>query len=414
MNRFLDPEFRPLLRGLEALPLSQDGSGGRKFVLRDISRLSEAFLTVSDVALHAISLVNGNRNAGEICTAFKQTTRLDIDEATVAHLFEQLDSAHFIDGPSFESYYRDLHDDYVGRGVRDMADAEELGVDASGRIFADMLSAADDFEGIDPSQIRGVIAPHLDYPRGAPCYGRTYNLLRRRRTPDRVVILGFNHFGRSTSVVATGSSFSTPLGITAVDTEFLDSLEAQCGPLRQFELDHVHEHSVALQVVWLQYIYGADSCRIVPLLCPDPCGPSGTRPYDGCGVDLREFAQALGSLCTADEQDTLLVAGADLSHVGRAFGDDRDIDDTFLSLVEERDNAALQALVTGGPDAFVSEVTRDGNSTRICSTGCIFALATALSAGSADGKGSPTLGGYHQASSPEIDTCVTCSSLVYC
>src|SRR5439155_18099510 len=163
-------------------------------------------------------------------------------------------------------------------------------------------------------------APHLDFPRGRPAYGAGYDALRRAvacgAAPRRVVILGTNHFGRSRSVVATEKDFQTPWGALETDREFLSRLQSACrAKLAPYELDHLREHSIELQAVWLRHVLGGEA-RIVSFLCPDPSGPRGTAPGDPGGVDLREFALALGQLLRDDPEPTLLVASADLSHVG--------------------------------------------------------------------------------------------------
>jgi AmmeMemoRadiSam system protein B len=252
-----------------------------------------------------------------------------------------------------------------------------------------------------------LVAPHLDYVRGEPCYVAAYGALRGRPAPTRVVILGTNHFGRSPSVVATVSSFSTPLGTTRPDVAFLEALEKQCGNLRTYELDHLREHSIELQVTWLQYLFGAGSFEIVPFLCPDPCGPTGTLPSDGQGVDLADFARMLGDLVAAKDGDTLIVAGADLTHVGAAFGDERELDDTFLEEVRQRDVSLLDSLSMSDPASFLRSAAQNGNATRVCSAGCVFVLATALP------QTTGTLLRYHQAVDQPSQTCVTCAAIVF-
>jgi AmmeMemoRadiSam system protein B len=317
-----------------------------------------------------------------------------------------LEDAHFLEGSGFEALYQSLLHEYRNGQTREMPHASALGIiDDSGAMFEEMLA---DVNGPAPSAtVVGLIAPHLDYPRGRPCYTAAYATLRNRPTPARVIILGTNHFGRSTSVVATGNDFATPLGVTPVDRTFLEKLEERCGDLRTFELDHAREHSIELQVAWLQHVFGVDSFTIVPLLCPDPCGPTGTAPLDGRGVDLREFALTLGELVRTDADETLIVAGADLSHVGAAFGDERPLDDAFLDEVQKRDRRALDRLRTGEVDAFLQCVAEQENPTRVCSAGCIFVLATALPDASA------SILGYHQAVDPSTQTCVTCAAAAF-
>jgi len=221
------------------------------------------------------------------------------------------------------------------------------------------------------------------------------------------VILGTNHFGRSASVVTTGSDFATPLGTTHTDTDFIERLEERCGDLRAFELDHLREHSVELQLAWLQHLFGADSFELAAFLCPDPCGPTGTAPAAGNGVDLRDFAQTLGAIVAEDARDTLLVAGADMSHVGANFGDDRRLDDEYLRKVRDHDETALSLLASEGTEGWLRYLAQDGNPTHVCSVGCVFALAAAL-----DGASATRLG-YHQAVDLATQTCVTCAAVVY-
>jgi AmmeMemoRadiSam system protein B len=223
------------------------------------------------------------------------------------------------------------------------------------------------------------------------------------------VILGTNHFGRGTGPVATGRDFQTPLGTTRTDRGFVSRLSERLGiDLCEHEFDHQQEHSVELQVLLLQHLLGPTAFQIVPVLCHDPCGPTGTGSYDGKGADLQAFARALGELVREEEASTstIIIAGADLSHVGRRFGDDRDLDAAFLAHVERHDRIALSRLVdSADAEPFVATLRGHQNSTRVCSAGCIYALRTALPAAQVE------LLRYHQAVDTDSDTCVTCSAI---
>jgi predicted class III extradiol MEMO1 family dioxygenase len=414
-----DPTYKPRLRPVEAFPL-HEGDGGTIGV-RDRSGLSEVMLSLSAPALHIMSMMNGDHTCDDIRRQFQASFGRTLAEGTLHSMVNHLEKAHFLEGSGFEAYYQSLLDEYRSKRTREMPHAAALGiVDGSGSIFDEMLA---DVDGqVSPGKVVGLIAPHLDYPRGRPCYAAAYATLRNRPPPDRVIILGTNHFGRSTSVVATGVDFATPLGVTRVDTTFLGKLEERCGDLRTFELDHAREHSIELQVAWLQHFFSADAFTIVPLLCPDPCGPTihpgsqvgptlkGVGPewaLDGRGVDLREFALVLGELVRNDSGATLIVAGADLSHVGAAFGDERTLDEAFLEEVRQRDRQALDRLQTGEVGAFLQCVAKQENPTRVCSAGCIFVLATALPDASA------SVLDYHQAVDLPTQTCVTCAAVAF-
>jgi len=398
-----DPTFKPRLRPVE--PIRLDTENGTAIVLRDRAGLCEAVLTVSEAALLLMTLFDGEQTCDEIRRAFLAQFGHPLAAEKLQSVVEQLDRAKFLDGPSFDAYYDSLLLAYRRGGTRRMRAGMLPGLDGSGRMFEQMLAGSDDAGVAQP--IAGFIAPHLDYPRGRPCYAAAYATLRHRRRPERVVILGTNHFGRSNTVVATANDFVTPFGTTRTDRGLLDQLESRCGDLRTFELDHLREHSVELQVAWLQHLYGAGSFRLLAVLCPDPCGPSGTQPSDGKGVNLRDFATILGEVLAADADDTLLIAGADLSHVGAAFGDQRTLDDAFLGAVRRRDQGALARLAAGDPEGFRDTLAEDSNPTRVCSAGCIFVLATVLK------SKTPTLLAYHQAVDIPTQTCVTCAAVAY-
>lgn len=396
---------KPQLRLLETFAVPAEHGGETTIGLRDPSGLSDVVLTLSPAALFLMALMDGTRDYAAIRAEFHATHGHDVPRDTFVRVVDQLEQAMFLEGPGFEAHYEQLQAAYRAAAVRPMPHAGSMGLDAQGSIFRKILAQHAPLPKARP--VRGVIAPHLDYGRGAACYAWSYGALQNLPAPRRVVVLGTNHFGRSASVVATVQSFETPLGVSACDVEFLGRIEERCGDLRRFEFDHAREHSVELQVGWLQYLFGAEAFRMVAVLCPDPCGPTRTAPHNGVSVDLRTFAHALGDLLRTDGEDTLLVAGADLSHVGAAFGDDRALDDSFLSEVAAHNRSALAALERGDPEAFLDEHAAIGNPTRVCSVGCLYALATALYPVRC------TLLKYHQAVDQASQTGVTCAAAVY-
>jgi len=399
-------EQRPKLRPVEAVPLG-DGRRGQ-FALHDPTGLSEAMLTVSEPALFILALFDGRHALTEVMERFQSRYGQAVREQTLTDMVKNLDRARLLEGEAFESHMNGLRAEYRAATVRASVYGQSLGDRDEVEAYLREMLPRHEGNANGDGRIVGLIAPHLDYPRGAPCYEKAYGRLHGRTPPDRCVILGTNHFGLSTCVVATSKSFATPLGVTETDVSFLESVERRCGhELRGHELDHRREHSVEIQVMCLQHLFGADRFKIVPFLCPDPCGPSGTRPRDGEGVDLREFAEALRDVIAESGGDTLVVAGADLSHVGSQFGDTFTLDPAFLRFLEERDRRALAHLESAKPEAFVEALAADENVTRVCSAGCMYVAAVVL-------RGAcPTLQSYHQAFNPEIQICVTCAAITY-
>lgn len=405
------PHEYPRLRPVELLPgFTKEGT----VLLRDPSGLAAGVLAVTPPVLTLLARMDGKHRRLELQAAFaRQFGEILLSEELDA-LLARLEESGFLEGESFERYYAGLVQEYLRAPYRPLRDRNGLGapVDSLGgflnAILDDDRTANDARPATDNGRLVGLIAPHLDYPRGRPCYAASYRLLRHGPCPERVVVLGTNHFGRAASVVATAKPFETPFGIVPNDPEFLERLQQACGSsLLHAEFDHAREHSVELQVIWLHHLLG-DRFRVVPFLCPDPCGPTGTAPADGRGVDLRHFAQTLGALLRDDPTPTLLVAGADLSHVGTYFADRHRLDDTYLAQVAASDHAALQHVDANAPEAYREHMAATGNPTRVCSVGCIYALLTALG---------PDVGAhrlaYHQAVIPEVDNAVTCAAYAF-
>ena len=205
-------------------------------------------------------------------------------------------------------------------------------------------------------------------------------------------------------MVATDKPFETPLGVTPIDTQLMAALRAHCGDaLFEHQFDHQHEHSVELQVMLLQRLFGPERIHIVPLLCPDACEAQdeggSARP------SLADVVEAIRDAVRQSNDPICIVAGADFSHVGRRFGDDRDLDQDFLQEVEQHDRQLLYRIEQNDPEGMLEMLRQARNPTKVCSSGCLYVALAALP----DAK--VELLRYHQALSPEIQTAVTSAAL---
>ncbi len=402
-----DPnEQRPKLRPLEAFPVA-DGTEPM-FALRDPSGLAEQTLTVSEPAMFILMHFDGTNTLDEVADAFETRFGQPVGRESLGEMVAKLGAGLMLEGPEFDAHMRVMVTAYRDGRVRPACYGDALGTrEEVSTLLAEMIPPSNGTSS--PSRnVVGLIAPHLDYPRGWPCYGDAYGALHGRPVPRRVCVLGTNHFGQGTSVVATSKAFETPLGVTEVDHVFLKRVRDASGyDLCEHEFDHRREHSVELQVMCLQHVFGVDSFQIVPLLCHDPTGPAGTKPYDGRGVDLRHFADVLAAAMADDGEDTLLVAGADLSHVGSQFGDRFALDEAFLKSVERRDLDALGRLESSDADGFVKLLADAENPTRMCSAGCMFVVGRVLQGAT------PKMLRYHQAFTEEQQICVSCAAMTY-
>ena len=400
---------RPQLRHLEASPSSRRPGA---VDLTDPSGIAESVLTVSGRTLSILAQMNGRMRRVDIQAEFLRRHGRMLFSDELDRLIEQLDDALFLTGPAFDGHMGRLVEAYRQAKYRPLRDRDAFGAPASelGAYLDGILqSQGCESSSMIKGHLTGLVAPHLDYPRGQVCYARAYRDLGTRTEARRFIILGTNHFGRSSAVVGTRQDFETPWGIVPHDRAFMDALSAQCGvDLHEFEYDHAREHSVELQVIWLRHQLPDREFTIAPYLCPDICGPTGTAPRDGCGLDLARFTDLLRNLLDEDDTPTCIIAGADLSHVGKYFQDDRELSEANLREVESLDRVALRHLESNDPDAFRECVASRSNSTNICSVGCLFALGKIL-----QGRAEPRLLRYHQAVTRPMENCVSCVAMEY-
>jgi len=403
------PQY-PKLRPVEVFPATE--AGREMLVVVDPAGWAADPIAVSVATVLILSLMDGHHDLEKIRDIFHAQTGQTLPAEQLEQIVEQLDTAHYLDSPAFRAHLQDKQRAYREALTRQSQGAEAFGAgdESLGTMLARLLA---DTPPIPPGQsdgrLAGFVAPHLDYGRGRPCYADVYRLLADRgQRPRRVIVLGTNHFGSAPGAVATRKDFQTPLGITRTDTAFIDALAEQLGTdLCVQEFDHQREHSVELQVILLQHVLGPDSFSIVPVLCSDPNSPPPPDASKTPVADVRAFADALGRQVRDDGDETLIVAGADLSHVGARFGDTRQLETEFCGYVEQLDRAALEKIVAGQPIEFLETLANHDNSTRVCSAGCLYAAATALAGSRAE------LLRYHQAIDTDSQTGVTCASMVF-
>lgn len=397
-------EKLPACRPLDITP-SRGADGRLAFVLRDGLQISPRPLVLSWGAYLVVMHLDGAHSVADIQAAFREYVDDELPAEDIRRLVGVLDHYLMLATTRFAEAYAARRDAYLAAAFRDNRDQCP---DAD--VVREEIEALLGGQRPDPVPgVVGLIAPHLDYARGKPCYAAAHTLLAQAPPADRYVILGTNHFGISNAVVGSTRDWQTPLGQVATDRAFIKRLEHRLGTgICEHEFDHRWEHSVDLQVHLLQVHQAQRSLSIVPILCPDICGPSGTAPADGNGPDAADFADALGAEVAADSTRTVLIASADLSHVGQHFGDEGPATPKFLAEVERHDRRLLEFLEADDAEGFVGTARATGNHTRICSVGSLYVLRRALA-----GRTCRLLC-YHQALGAATDGHVTCAAAVFC
>jgi len=117
---------------------------------------------------------------------------------------------------------------------------------------------------IGEHKIIGLVSPHAGYMYSGPIAAHGYYELSKREAVDTVIILGPNHTGMGSGVsIYPEGYWITPLGKVGVDRE-LGMLIAKFSEIADLdEMAHLHEHSIEVQIPFLQYIW--ETFSIVPI-----------------------------------------------------------------------------------------------------------------------------------------------------
>jgi MEMO1 family protein len=159
---------------------------------------------------------------------------------------------------------------------------------------ATSLTASD-----EKTSVAACLVPHAGYMYSGAVAGE---VLGGIALPKKILILGVRHFprGESAAILSSGT-WRTPLGDAPIDTELAIALRDACPLLREDSVAHSQEHSLEVQIPFLQVL--APEFSFVPVAL-------GTLRFD----DLVRVGEAVARILSAAKERVLLLATSDLNH----------------------------------------------------------------------------------------------------
>lgn len=130
-------------------------------------------------------------------------------------------------------------------------------------------------------------------------------LFARLDVPERLIILGPNHTGRGhDAAINREGSWLMPFGPVKIDTALADELIRECPRLAVDDSAHQREHSLEVQLPFLQTV--APSARMVPICLARPS-------YELC-TSIGEAIAAVVSRARESGERIGIVASSDMNH----------------------------------------------------------------------------------------------------
>jgi MEMO1 family protein len=153
------------------------------------------------------------------------------------------------------------------------------------------------------SSLIGGLVPHAGYIYSGPCAAHFY--ARLDPSIERVILLGVNHQARGHRAALSPADFwQTPLGAVDIDQDLSDWLQGRVAFLMRDSAAHAGEHSIEVQLPWLQRIVGKFS--LIPISLAH-------ISLEEC----RELGTAIAEVLRDPRQSairTVMIASSDLSH----------------------------------------------------------------------------------------------------
>ncbi len=178
-------------------------------------------------------------------------------------------------------------------------------------------------ETAEKEDVIGLVSPHAGYVYSGPVAGA---VISRVRFKDTFIILGPNHTGRGKplSIMAQGK-WQTPLGDVEIDSELAQHLLSITRHLQEDEAAHQYEHSIEVQLPFLQYF--KPDIKIVPV----------TMSFASLDA-YREIGREIAHAITDTKREAVIMASSDMTHYepqDTAARKDRQAIDAILRLDED-------------------------------------------------------------------------------
>jgi AmmeMemoRadiSam system protein B len=179
----------------------------------------------------------------------------------------------------------------------------------------------------------GCVVPHAGYMYSGHVAGAVYSSLQ---IPSRCILLGPRHFPKGQPMaILTEGSWQTPFGEAPIDSELASKLAHAFPLLREDPVAHEREHSLEVQIPFLQRL--VQDLRFVPVVL-------ASDRYDA----LEQLGQAVAQVVSAESERVLVIASTDMNH----YESD--------AITREKDGKAIERILALDPRGLYDTVRKEG------------------------------------------------------
>jgi MEMO1 family protein len=152
--------------------------------------------------------------------------------------------------------------------------------------------------------IKGIIVPHAGYLYSGETAASAYSLLKKNY--ESFILICPDHTGMAKDVSISTEDWITPLGKIEIDLDLAHEIEKQTNLITTDNLAHLYEHSIEVQLPFLQHIY--TNPKIVPIIIPNHINKK--KQY-------QEIANAIKK--ATHNKKVLIITTTDFTHFGEGY-----------------------------------------------------------------------------------------------
>jgi len=214
---------------------------------------------------------------------------------------------------------------------------------------------------VEKRMILGAVVPHAGYIYCGEPQAYVYKSILENPT---FVIIGPNHTGLGAPAsIMTEGMWKTPIGSSTIDSEMAREILENSKFLENDLSAHTQEHSIEVQLPWLQYRFG--NVKFIPIVL----GTEDQKVFQDVGNAIKRSIEGT---------KTIVIASSDFTHFGEVYGyaPVSGGPSRVLEFMEKVDMEAARAICDLAPERFW-EVVKRYNAT-ICGRAAITTMLYAI------------------------------------
>ncbi len=154
-------------------------------------------------------------------------------------------------------------------------------------------------EKAEKEEVIGLVSPHAGYIYTGPVAGA---VISRIRFKDTFVIIGPNHTGSGKPLsIMTEGTWKTPLGEVEIDSALGKQILAISSHLEEDYRAHQYEHSIEVQLPFLQYF--KKDIKLVPIILAH-----------ATSAIYKEIGKAIAQATKDLNKEVVIIASSDMTH----------------------------------------------------------------------------------------------------